>query len=131
MGHSMNWGWGSQVPEYDLVAKKTLELLEGPVEDVPDEATIDELIKFSNEVKDKAVAGNTFNFRWDGLLRYYDILMQYDTEKFVEKDTFANQCKNCQTWHSLRSDWRKCYTCGVIRDAEDCDVCLSPFFLFI
>lgn len=126
LGHSINWLWGAQTPEYDIVAKKAIELLDGPVDEVPDEAKIDELIKFSNEVKDKAVAGNTFNFRWDGLLRYYDILMQYDTVKNLPKDTFANQCKNCSTWHSLRADWRKCYTCGVIRDAADCEITWRP-----
>lgn len=121
--HNLNWVWGSQVPEYDLVARKTIELLDGPVEDVPSEAVIDELIAFSNKIKDQAVASNRFNFRWDGLLRYYDILMNYDVEKNVSKDTFANRCKSCGTWHALRADWRKCYTCGVIRAAEDCEVC--------
>jgi len=122
LGHSINWLWGSQVPEYDTVAKKAIELLDGPADGVPSEAAVKELIEFSDKVKDKAVASNTFNFRWNGLLRYYDILMRYDTVKNVTKDTFSNRCKACGTWHSLRADWRKCYTCGVIRAAEDCEV---------
>ena len=128
VGHSINWLWGAQVPEYEAVAKKAIELLDGPIDDVPSEAVIDELIAFSDKIKDEAVASNNFNFRWDGLLRYFDIFMRYDTEKKenVEKDTFANQCKACGSWISLRADWRKCYTCGVIRPQEDCDV--SIFF---
>ena len=122
LSHSLNWLWGSQVPEYDCVAKKAIELLNGPVDKVPSEAVVDELIEFSNKVKDEAVASNRFNTRWDGLLRNYDIFMRYDTVKNVDKDTFANKCKACGTWHSLRADWRKCYTCGVIRPAEDCEV---------
>lgn len=122
LGHSVNWLWGAQVPEYVEVAKKAIELLDGPPEDVPSEETIDELIKFSDAVKVEAVASNKFNFRWDGLLRYFDIFMNYDTVKNIEKDTFANQCKACGTWHSIRADWRKCYTCGVIRDEVDCEV---------
>ena len=122
LGHSINWLWGSQVPEYDTVAKKAIELLGGPADEVPSKAAVKELIEFSDKVKDKAVASNKFNFRWNGLLRYYDILMRYDTVKNVTKDTFSNRCKACGTWHSLRADWRKCYTCGVIRAAEDCEV---------
>ena len=122
LGHSINWLWGSQVPEYDTVAKKAIELLGGPADEVPSEAAVKELIEFSDKVKDKAVASNKFNFRWNGLLRYYDILMRYDTVKNVTKDTFSNRCKACGTWHSLRADWRKCYTCGVIRATEDCEV---------
>lgn len=122
LGHSINWLWGSQVPEYDIVARKAIELLDGPVDEVPSKEAVDEVIRFSNIIKDEGVASNKFNFRWDGLLRYYDIYMNYDTEKFVEKDTFANQCKSCGTWHSLRADWRKCYTCGVTRTLEDCEV---------
>lgn len=123
--HSINWVWGSQVPEYDLVAKRTIELLDGPVEEVPSKEVVDEVIRFSNIIKDEGVVSDRFNFRWDGLLRHYNILMQYDPEEYYEKDTFVNQCKSCGTWHALRADWRKCYTCGVTSDANDCEVSLG------
>jgi hypothetical protein len=126
LGHSINWLWGAQVPEYELVAKKAIELLSGPPDHVPSKAAVDELIAYSDKIRDEAVASNRFNFRWDGLLRNFDILMRYDAVKNVEKDTFANKCKACGTWHSLRADWRKCYTCGVIRDAKDCEITWRP-----
>ena len=61
LGHGVDWLWGSQIPEYDTVAKKAIEL---PANEVPSEAAVKELIEFSDKVKDKAVASNTFNFRW-------------------------------------------------------------------
>lgn len=119
---SLGWLWGSQLPEYDIVARKAIELLDGPVDEVPSKETVDELIRFSNVIKDEAIAGGRYNFRWNGLLRYFDVNMNYDTVKFEKKDIFANQCKACGTQHNLRADWRKCYTCGVTRPLEDCEV---------
>lgn len=121
LGYSLSWLWGAQVTEYDIVAKKALQLLDGPVDDVPSKEAVDEVIRFSNVIKREAVTSHRFDFRWDGLLRYHDNELNYD-EKFEEFDTFTNQCRSCQTWHALRADWRKCYTCGVTRPAEDCEV---------
>ncbi|KAI4132384.1 MAG: hypothetical protein LQ338_000732 [Usnochroma carphineum] len=124
--HSINWAWGSQVPEYDAVARKALELI-APIpldESVPD-ATVREVIDFSNRVKKAAVDSNRFNFRWDGLLRYYDICLNYSEEKTF-KDKFARQCSHCASWLVLRPDWRKCYTCGKERTEEEAAVVWNP-----
>ena len=125
LDYNLNWLWGSQVPEFDQVARKAIELLSGPVDQVPSEAAIDELIEFSNKIKDEVAASDKFHFRWHGFCRYFNIDMKYDTVKYIGRDTFANRCKACGTWHMLRADWRKCYTCGVTRPAEDCEVSQS------
>jgi len=124
--HSINWAWGSQVPEYDAVARKALELLAPiPLEETVPDATVRELIDFSNAIKKVAVDSNRFNFRWDGLLRYYDIFLNYD-EKKTFKDSFARQCTGCGSWLHCRPDWRKCYSCGKKRSAEEASIVWNP-----
>ena len=124
--HSINWAWGSQVPEYDAVARKAIELIAPiPLEASVPDAVVHELIDFSNRIKTAAVASNRFNFRWDGLLRYYDIYLNYSEEK-TTKDKFARQCKHCASWLVLRPDWKKCYTCGAKRTDEEAAVVWNP-----
>ncbi|KAI4264516.1 MAG: hypothetical protein L6R42_000381 [Xanthoria sp. 1 TBL-2021] len=124
--HSINWAWGAQVPEYDAVARKTLELIAPiPLDESVPYATVREVIDFSNRVKKEAVDSNRFNFRWDGLLRYYDICLNYSEEKTF-KDKFARQCSHCASWLVLRPDWRKCYTCGKERTEEEAAVVWNP-----
>lgn len=125
--HSINWAWGSMVPQYDAVAKKAIELI-APIpleEKVPDQIVI-QLIEFSNKIKVEAVQSNTFNFRWDGLLRYYDLFLNYDEEKFAQKDTFARQCDSCGSWVHCRQDWRKCYSCGHLRTEAQASITWNP-----
>ncbi|KAL1915193.1 uncharacterized protein VTP21DRAFT_7469 [Calcarisporiella thermophila] len=123
--HSKNWAWGSQVPEYVTVAKKAIELLDGPLYDPVPIETVNELIEFSNAVKREAVASNRFNFRWNGLLRYYDLELNYLPEK-TWKDRFSRMCEHCGSWVASRPDWRKCYTCGKMRKIENCQVEWNP-----
>ncbi len=124
--HSINWAWGSMVPEYDAVARKAIELI-GPIplEDSVPDATVRELIEFSNRIKKVAVESNRFNFRWDGLLRYYDICLNYSEEKTF-KDKFARQCSHCASWLVLRPDWKKCYSCGKERTDEEAAIAWNP-----
>ncbi len=124
--HSINWAWGSMVPEYDAVARKAIELI-GPIplEDSVPDATVRELIEFSNRIKKVAVDSNRFNFRWDGLLRYYDIYLNYSEEKTF-KDKFARQCSHCASWLVLRPDWKKCYSCGKERTDEEAAIAWNP-----
>ncbi|KAL8840438.1 MAG: hypothetical protein Q9170_001314 [Blastenia crenularia] len=124
--HSINWAWGCMIPEYDAVAKKTIELIAPiPLDEVVPDATVREVIDFSNKVKKEAVDSNRFNFRWDGLLRYYDIFLNYDKKK-TSKDKFARQCKKCSSWLVLRPDWTKCYTCGNERTREEGIITWDP-----
>jgi flavin-dependent dehydrogenase len=124
--HSINWAWGSMVPEYDTVARKAIELIAPiPLEESVPDATVREVIEFSNAVKRVAVDSNRFNFRWDGLLRYYDLFLNYD-EKKKWKDVFSRQCKECGAWLVCRPDWRKCYSCGQERTEEEAAVTWNP-----
>ena len=124
--HSINWCWGSQVPEYDAVARKALELIAPiPLDETVPESTVQEVLDFSNKIKAEAVDSNRFNFRWDGLLRYHDIHLNYSEEK-TTKDKFARQCTNCASWLVLRPDWKKCYTCGHERTEEEATITWNP-----
>lgn len=97
------------VPEYDAVARKTIELLAAiPLEKTVPDSIVCEVIHFSNAIKKAAVASNKFNFRWDSLLRYYDICLNY-SEESAPTDKFASQCTDCGFRLVLRPDWRKCY----------------------
>lgn len=126
VGHSVNWAWGSMVPEHEAVARKAIELIAPiPLEDDVPDATVREVIEFSNSVKRGAVDSNRFNFRWDGLLRYYDIHLNYN-EKKTFKDKFARQCSHCASWLVLRSDWKKCYSCGKARTDEEAAIAWNP-----
>ncbi|KAI9708956.1 MAG: hypothetical protein M1820_003650 [Bogoriella megaspora] len=126
--HSINWAWGAFVPEYEVVAEKALELL-APVpldQSIPD-ATVKELINFSNNIKKAAVESDRFNFRWDGLLRHYDLMLNYSEAK-ITKDRLIRQCRNpeCASWLHLRPDWRKCYSCGMERSEQDATIVWNP-----
>ena len=114
------------VPEYDAVARKAIELIAPiPLDSPVPDATVQELITFSNEIKKKAVESNRFNFRWDGLLRYYDLFLNYNEEK-THKDQFARQCGACGSWLVLRGDWKKCYSCGEGRTEEAAAITWNP-----
>lgn len=124
--HSINWAWGSMVPEYVAVASKAIELLAPiPLEDTVPDATVRELIDFSNVIKKAAVDSNRFNHRWDGLLRYYDIHLNYNEEKDF-KDNLTRKCSGCGVWQPRRPDWRKCSACGEGRTAEEAAVIWNP-----
>lgn len=124
--HSINWAWGSMVPEYDTVARKAIELLAPiPLEESVPEATVQELLDFSNSVKEHAVLSGRFPFRWDGLLRYYDRSLSFNADKPF-KDEFAHQCTHCASWLVKRPDWRKCYTCGKERTEEEAACIWNP-----
>ncbi|KAI4182039.1 MAG: hypothetical protein L6R41_006246 [Letrouitia leprolyta] len=124
--YSINWAWGTWVPEYDAVAKKAIELLEPiPLEESIPENVVLEIIDYSNKLKKQAVDSNKFNFRWDGLLRYYDLYLNYDKNK-TTKDRFVRQCTNCSSWLALRPDWRKCYSCGKPRTEEEASIVWNP-----
>jgi len=47
--------------------------------------------------------------------------------KTLQRIRFVNQCTR-GTWHSLRAEWRKCSTCGIICDAGGlqgtCTLCI-------
>lgn len=124
--HSINWVWGSQVPEYDAVARKAIALIAPiPLDDPVPDAVVRELLAFSNATKKVAVDSNRFNFRWDGLLRYYDLCLNYSEAK-TTKDKFARQCAHCASWLVLRPDWKRCYTCGKGRSAEEAAITWNP-----
>ncbi|KAI4169806.1 MAG: hypothetical protein LQ343_005455 [Gyalolechia ehrenbergii] len=124
--YSINWAWGTWVPEYDAVAKKTIELMAPiPLEEPIPDAVVTEIIAYSNKLKKQAVDSNRFNFRWDGLLRYYDLYLNYD-EKKTTKDRFVRQCTHCASWLALRPDWKKCYSCGKQRTEEEASIVWDP-----
>ena len=126
VAHSVNWAWGSMVPEYEAVARKAIELLAPiPLRDTVPDATVQELIGFSDGIKKAAVDSNRFNFRWDGLLRYYDLFLNYSEGK-TRKDKFARQCGACGSWLVLRGDWKKCYSCGEERTDEEAAIVWDP-----
>ena len=124
--HSVNWAWGSMVPEYDAVARKAIDLIAPiPLEDAVPNSVVGEVIDYSNTIKKYAVDSNRFNFRWDGLLRYYDLSLNYNEEKTF-KDKFVRQCKGCAAWVHCRPDWRKCYSCGKERSEEEASIVWNP-----
>lgn len=124
--YSTNWVWGAMLPEFDAVAKKTIELLAPiPLEDPVPESVVNEAIEFGNNIKKAAVESHRYNFRWDGVLRYYDGDANYDINK-TGKDRYVRQCKKCASWLLLRPDWRKCVTCGEERTAEEAAIVWEP-----
>jgi flavin-dependent dehydrogenase len=124
--YSNHWLWGCQVPEYEVVAKKTVELLENiPIEETIPDALVREIIDFSDALKKKCVNGDSFNFRWNGLLRHFDIFLNYD-ENDTAKDEFCKQCKRCGAWLTCRTDWRKCHSCGQERTLEEASIDWNP-----
>ncbi|TVY83919.1 Flavin-dependent halogenase armH4 [Lachnellula suecica] len=126
--HSTHWAWGAMVEEYELVAREAIKLLTHiPLEARVPDAIVDELIEFSNGVKKCAVDSGRFRFRWDGLLRHYDNMLNYSEEK-TNKDKLISQCKNpeCASWLALESTWRKCYSCGMERSEEDATIIWNP-----
>ncbi|KAL8935836.1 MAG: hypothetical protein Q9216_005236 [Gyalolechia sp. 2 TL-2023] len=124
--YSINWAWGTWVPEYDAVAKKAIELIAPiPLEEPIPDSVVREVIDYSNKLKKQAVDSNKFNFRWDGLLRYYDLYLNYD-EKKTTKDKFVRQCTHCSSWLALRPDWKKCYSCGKQRTDEEASIVWNP-----
>ena len=124
--HSINWAWGSMTPEYGTVARKAIELIAPiPLEETMPDATVRALIDFSNGIKQVAVESNRFNFRWDGLLRYYDISLNY-TEDKIWKDRFARKCSHCASYLVLRPDWKKCYSCGMGRTDAEAAIVWNP-----
>ena len=126
--HIINWAWGSMVEEYGLVANEAIKLLAPiPLEEDLSDAVVHELIEISNRIKKAAVESDRFNFRWNGLFRHYDILLNYSEEK-TYKDQFVRQCKNpeCASWLALTPKWKKCYSCGTERSEEDAAIVWNP-----
>ncbi|KAJ5738575.1 hypothetical protein N7493_001730 [Penicillium malachiteum] len=124
--HSINWAWGSMTPEYDSVARRTLDLLAPiPLEEIIPDNIVREVMELSNSAKTVAVGSNRFNIRWDGLLRYYDVYLNYRPDEPF-KDTFSRQCGKCGTWVHCRPDWRLCYSCGEARSEEDAAIIWNP-----
>jgi len=128
--YAIHWLWGSQVDDYVKVATKAIEMLGSlPVDKPVPQDIVDELIAFSEATKEEALGKGRymgFPFRYAGEFRFYGPRLEYDEEKYELQDIFANQCSKCTTWHTLRGDWRKCYTCGVERPKEDCEITWRP-----
>ncbi|CAO1613247.1 unnamed protein product [Parajaminaea phylloscopi] len=121
-----HWLWGSLNPEYIAVARHTLALLGGPYTDeAPSDQVVDRVIKFSEDMIAEMNQSNRFNFRWAGLLRFYDADLRYDGQK-RGKDRFAKKCPACRQWHALRADWHHCYNCGVLLDSEEREIEWDP-----
>ncbi|KAJ5170048.1 uncharacterized protein N7500_002831 [Penicillium coprophilum] len=124
--HSINWAWGSMVPEYQAVARKAIELISPiPLKEPVPEAIVREVIDFSNNIKRAAIDSNRFRYRWEGLLRYYDQSLNYRPEK-TWKDNFSTQCKGCGAWVACHPSWRKCYACGKARTLEEALPVFNP-----
>lgn len=124
--HCMNWAWGSKEPEYDIVAKKTLELLSPiPLDQRVPDAVVDEVIAFSEKIKADAMASGRLPFRFAGLLRYFDGQLNYD-EGLSAKSTMASRCSGCGTWLPSHPGWRKCISCGNMRSEEQGTLVWSP-----
>ncbi|GLB44800.1 putative tryptophan halogenase [Lyophyllum shimeji] len=128
--YAIHWFWGSQVDDYVRVADHTIRLLEShPVDEPLPQETADAVVAFSEKVKEEAVnAGRymCFPFRYEGEFRNYGPRLEWDETRYVTQDIFETQCRACGTWHTCRGDWRKCYTCGVIRPLEDCEIKWRP-----
>jgi len=128
--YATHWLWGSQVDDYIKVANKTIEMLDPlPLDKPVPQHIVDELIEFSEAAKEEVLAKGRyqgFPFRYDGEFRFYGPKLEYDEEKYELQDIFATQCPNCTTWRTLRGDWTKCYTCGVTRPKEDCEITWRP-----
>ncbi|KAJ7705671.1 hypothetical protein B0H16DRAFT_1482198, partial [Mycena metata] len=124
--HAIHWLWGSQVDDWVKVAEHTTKKLM-PLnlnEPVP-QAIVDEVIAFSEKVKEEALAAGKyqgFPFRYEGELRNYGPMLEWDPEKYAGQDRFQSQCHACKTWLPCRGDWLKCTACGVIRPLEDCEI---------
>ena len=127
--YALRWRWGSALPEYIAVAEKAIELIK-PIplgEPVPD-ATVRELIEFSNKMKSvalKILESRGANIRWGGFFSCYDHDLNYIEEK-TRGDDFTRQCSRCGSWLVRRPDWKQCYTCGVERTPEDAAIDWYP-----
>ena len=122
------WAWGTMIPEYETVAQKAIELL-SPIpldEQVPD-ATVCELIEYSNRIKKAALELEHFHtdVRWDGLLRYYDRNLNYSKEN-TTRDQYASQCPKCGAWIAKHPHWLRCHACGQERTAEEAALIYNP-----
>lgn len=127
--YALRWRWGSALPEYNAVAQHTIDLLK-PIplgEPVPD-ATVREVIEFSNKMKPvalKILEARGANIRWGGFFSCYDHNLNYIEEK-PGGDNFTRQCSHCRSWLVLRPDWTRCYTCGVERTAKEAAITWYP-----
>ena len=110
------------------MAQRALELLSPiPLEQPLPDATVRELIQFSENVRNVAMQTSRFNFRRDGLLRRHGLMLDYSDQK-TTKDVLIRQCKNpeCASWLHLRPDWRNCYSCGMERSEEEESIVWTP-----
>ncbi|KAF5380789.1 hypothetical protein D9757_007138 [Collybiopsis confluens] len=128
--YATHWLWGSQVDDWVKVAEYTVKKLM-PLnldEPVPQDI-VDDVINFSEKVKDEALAAGKyqgFPFRYEGELRNFGPMLEWDEEKYRSQDRFHTQCRECRTWLPSRGDWRKCSACGVRRPLEDCEIQWNP-----
>ncbi|KAE9389956.1 hypothetical protein BT96DRAFT_926206 [Gymnopus androsaceus JB14] len=86
---------------------------------------VDGVINFSEKVKEEALAAGKyqgFPFRYEGELRNFGPMLEWDERKYRSQDRFHTQCRKCRAWLPSRGDWRKCSSCGVIRPLEDCEI---------
>jgi hypothetical protein len=129
--NSIKWAWGSMLPEYETVARKVIETIAPiPLEESVPDATVRELIEFSDGILRAAfdsapTDSDRFGFRWDSFLRYYDRSLNY-SEEFSPGDHYCRQCPGCGSWFALHPGWRKCYTCGHKRTAEESAIIYNP-----
>ena len=86
---------------------------------------VKEVIQYSEDMIAEMVASNRFNFRWAGLLRFYDADLKFDINK-RSKDRFARSCPHCLQWHALRADWHFCYNCGNVLPEPEREIGWSP-----
>ncbi|KAJ7929085.1 hypothetical protein B0H13DRAFT_2543172 [Mycena leptocephala] len=80
--YAIHWLWGSQVDDW--------------VKPVPQEI-VNDVINFSEKVKDEALAAGKyqgFPFRYQGELRNYGPMLEWDVEKYRKQDRFQTQCQN-------------------------------------
>ncbi|KAF9513387.1 hypothetical protein BS47DRAFT_1376734 [Hydnum rufescens UP504] len=154
--YNLNWVWGSQAQTLRVGgqyfrAPFLTHILPGPrvcqglvipplqarahsLSERPSDEVIEDIIHFSEEVRIEAMAENRFPL--DGTVSseisivnwWVFLFLSFSKEALKNKlqDVFTNVCSNCGTWAAVRGDWRKCYTCSVIRPQEECDITWNP-----
>ncbi|KAK5989590.1 Flavin-dependent halogenase malA [Cladobotryum mycophilum] len=124
--YALSWAYGSMVPEYDAVARKGIETFAPiPLEDSVPDTTVREFVEFANGMMAVALESSCSKVRWGGMMRYYDNNLAYSLEN-KSTDDYTRQCPGCASWIVLRPDWRKCYSCGKERTAEEAAITWNP-----
>jgi hypothetical protein len=106
------WEWGAQHPEYIEFATKAIRLLGNRLSDGPPaEATVEEVLRVSEQMLARVKQSGKYKNRWAGLFSNVDDELQFDASK-KGRDKLAVRCEGCRNWRVLTGVSKRCCVCG-------------------